>query len=131
MPVVEKPARRHVLIVDDESLIRWSMAETLAHAGYDTSEARDAKETLLRLSMAPPPDVILLDYRLPDSNDLRLLETIRQTLPSTSVIMMTAYSTAEMVGDAIKLGVHRVVNKPVEMADLVPLIEQACGSRHH
>jgi DNA-binding NtrC family response regulator len=131
MPVAEKSARRHVLIVDDEWLIRWSMAETQAHAGYDISEARDAKETLLRLSMPPPPDVILLDYRLPDSNDMRLLETIRQTLPSTSVIMMTAYSTAEMVGDAIKLGVHRVVNKPVEMADLVPLIEQACGSRHH
>ena len=117
------------MIVDDESLIRWSMAETLANAGYEVSEAGDAKETLRRLSAAPAPDVILLDYRLPDSDDLRLLETIRQVVPSASVIMMTAYSTAEMVSNAIKLGVFRVLSKPVEMDDLAPLVEQAYASR--
>ena len=127
--VVEKSAKRHVLIVDDESLIRWSMAETLGHAGYEVSEAGDAKETLRRLSTTPSPDVILLDYRLPDSDDLRLLETIRQVVPSASVIMMTAYSTAEMVSNAIKLGVFRVLSKPVEMDDLAPLVEQAYASR--
>ena len=127
--VVEKSAKRHVLIVDDESLIRWSMAETLGNAGYEVSEAGDAKETLRRLSTAPAPDVILLDYRLPDSDDLRLLETIRQVVPSASVIMMTAYSTAEMVSNAIKLGVFRVLSKPVEMDDLAPLVEQAYASR--
>jgi len=119
------------LIVDDESLIRWSMAETLGNAGYEVSEAGDAKETLRRLSTAPAPDVILLDYRLPDSNDLKLLETIRQVVPGGSVIMMTAYSTAEMVSHAIKLGAFRVLSKPVEMSDLAPLVELAYASRLH
>jgi two-component system response regulator AtoC len=131
MSVVEKSAKPHVLIVDDESLIRWSMAETLGLAGFEVSEAGDAEEALRRLSTTPAPDVILLDYRLPDSNDLRLLETIRQVVPDASVIMMTAYSTSEMVMNAVKLGAFRVLSKPLEMGDLAALVELAYTSRLH
>ena len=128
-PGITKKSARHVLVVDDEMLIRWSMAETLTHAGYEVTEAGNAKEALQRVSAAPAPDVILLDYRLPDSNDLRLLETIRRVVPGSPVIMMTAYGTSEVVNGAAKLGAYRVVSKPVELRDLVPLIEQAYESR--
>ena len=50
--IVEKSPTLHVLIVDDESLIRWSMAETLVHAGCEVSEAGNAKEALRRMSAA-------------------------------------------------------------------------------
>src|SRR6266540_887891 len=125
----EKSPRLRVFVVDDEPLIRWSMAETLAHAGCEVTEAGDAKEALQRLSAGPAPDVILLDYRLPDSNDLKLLETIRRVVPNSAVIMMTAYGTNEVVNGATKLGAYRVLSKPVEMRDLVPLVEQAYQSR--
>ena len=118
-----------VLIVDDESLIRWSMAETLSHEGWEVAEARTAKEALLYLSAAPAPDVIFLDYRLPDSNDLNLLAAIRDTVPKTPVIMMTAYGTPAMQEGALRLGAHRVLDKPVEMSDLLPLAQEACKAR--
>lgn len=121
--------KMHVLIVDDEALIRWSIGETLAHAGYEVSEAGSAKETLQRLSAAPVPDVILLDYRLPDSTDLKLLETIRRVVPKSPVVMMTAYATPAMQAGALELGVYRVVGKPVELHDLLPLVQQAYASR--
>jgi DNA-binding NtrC family response regulator len=127
--VVKKSPKLHVLIVDDESLIRWSMAETLAHAGWDVSEAGNAKEALQRLSADPAPDVILLDYRLPDSNDLRLLERIRGIVPKSSVVMMTAYGTPAMQAGALERGAHRVVSKPVEMRDLLPLVQEAYDTR--
>ena len=119
----------HVLIVDDEALIRWSMSETLAQAGYQVSEAGNAKETLQCLAAGLVPDVILLDYRLPDSADLRLLETIRRVVPKSPVVMMTAYGTPAMQAEALALGAHRVVSKPVEMHDLLPMVKQAYQSR--
>jgi DNA-binding NtrC family response regulator len=119
----------HVLIVDDEPLIRWSMAETLSHMGYAVSEAGDAKETLEQISSGRTPDVVLLDYRLPDSDDLNLLQTIRQRIPKSPVIMMTAFGTAAVLDGALKLGAFCVLNKPVEMRDLAELVERAHAAR--
>ena len=118
-----------MLVVDDEMLIRWSVAQILTNAGHDVAEAGSAEETLRCVGADPCPDVILLDYRLPDSNDLRLLETIRGLAPRTAVIMITASDTSELVSGAIGLGVHCVLSKPVELHDLVPLVEQALASR--
>jgi DNA-binding NtrC family response regulator len=52
---VENSAKLHILIIDDEALIRWSVGETLAHAGYDVSEGGSAKEALQRLAAALCP----------------------------------------------------------------------------
>ena len=125
----EKFPDLRVLIVDDEPLIRWSMSETLEHVGYTVTEASDAKETLRRLSGGPVPDVILLDFRLPDSNDLKLLETIRRIAPESRVIMMTACGTPAVQAGALELGAYRVVTKPLEMSDLALLVRQAYESR--
>jgi DNA-binding NtrC family response regulator len=127
MPPAESGALR-VLIVDDEPLIRWSMAETLEDAGCHVTEATDAQETLRQLSAAPHPDVILLDYRLPDSSDLKLLEAIRGISPTSVVVMMTAYGTPDLRAGALNLGVHRLIDKPVDMDDLPGIIEQAIES---
>jgi DNA-binding NtrC family response regulator len=121
----KSPKLLHVLIVDDESLIRWSMAETLGQAGWEVAEARDGKEALEHLSAAPAPDVILLDYRLPDSDDLELLASIRRVVPKTPVIMMTAYGTPAMQAGALELGARQVLDKPVEMHDLLRLVQDA------
>src|SRR4029079_5244558 len=96
----EKSPLLRVLIVDDESLIRWSMAETLSHAGWDVIEAGNAKEAMERLSSDPPPDVILLASRVPDSNALTLLDAIRRTRPTSRVVMMTAFGTPAMQAGA-------------------------------
>ena len=50
----EKSSKLHVLIVDDELLIRWSMAETLGSAGCEVTEASDGREALQRLSTGRP-----------------------------------------------------------------------------
>ena len=62
-----------ILVVDDESLIRWSLAEVLADSGHQVEEAGDGASAVALLSEHHPFDVVLLDYRLPDSNDLGLL----------------------------------------------------------
>jgi DNA-binding NtrC family response regulator len=119
----------HVLIVDDEPLIRWSLSETLTEGGHLVTEAADAGTALRTLTAAAPTvDVVLLDYHLPDSNDLELLSRIRQVAPRAVVIMMTAFSTAEMADAALLLGVYRVVAKPFEVQDMATLVLEAHAS---
>jgi DNA-binding NtrC family response regulator len=119
-----------VLVVDDESLIRWSIAETLADAGHSVIEAEDGATAVQALTApAEPVDAVLLDYRLPDSNDLTLVANIRRLSPHSPVILMTAYGTPEVTKGALDLGVYRVMSKPFEMHDLEELLLEACGSR--
>jgi DNA-binding NtrC family response regulator len=128
-PSAEKPALR-VLVVDDEPLIRWSVCEVLRDAGHRVSEASDGASVVELLSDGTRLfDVIVLDYRLPDSNDLHLLETVRGLAPDSTVIMMTAFGTPETVAGALKLGARRVVPKPFDVHDLARLVADAPQSR--
>jgi DNA-binding NtrC family response regulator len=115
-----------VLVVEDEPLIRWSIVETLARMGHTVVEADDAESAILTLiNMPEPPDVVLLDYRLPDSNDLELLATIRRLAPHSAVLMMTAYGTPDVTDGALELGAYGVVDKPFDMHDLEPMLLDA------
>jgi DNA-binding NtrC family response regulator len=116
-----------VLVVDDEALIRWSLAESLAEAGYTVSEASDGASAVAQASGGGLFDAIVLDYRLPDSNDLHLLETIRGLQPSAAVVMMTAFGTPEVTSGALELGACRVVPKPFDVHDMVDLVTKARG----
>jgi len=123
--MVKKSASR-VLVVDDEALIRWSLTEMLREHGYLVAEAPDARTALTVIRQAAEPfDVVLLDYRLPDSADLRLLETIRRIAPSSQVVMITAHNSQELSDGAAALGAYRVINKPFEVESLAALVHQA------
>ena len=125
----KNPAVVHVLVVDDEPLIRWSLAETLSDRGHTVTEAGDGKEALRVVTLAANrPDVVLLDYRLPDSNDLSLFAAITRALPEVPIILMTAYGCPEITAGALALGAYRVVSKPFDVEDLVSLLEEARAS---
>jgi DNA-binding NtrC family response regulator len=115
---------RHVLVVDDEPLIRWSVSETLSELGYDVEQAADAGAAIHAVTNAALPfDVVVLDLRLPDMNDLSLLGTLRQLLPGTTLILMTAFGTPEIIEDAQALGAT-VLSKPFELDELTRLVSK-------
>jgi two-component system, NtrC family, response regulator AtoC len=121
-----------VLVVEDESLIRWSIAETLHDSGCAVLEADDADGALKALKdSAAPIDVVVLDYCLPDPDSLALLATIRRLAPSTEVIMVTAFGAPELTSGALALGAFRVMNKPFEMGDIAKAVQQAYDGHPH
>jgi len=71
----------------------------------------------------------LLDFRLPDSEDLSLLASLRTASPGTRIILMTAYGSPEVVRGALELGAFRVVSKPFEMQDVARLVAEAAAAR--
>ena len=122
----EKLRTARVLVVEDELLIRWSICETLVDLGMDVAEAGDAKTALHTLRDGSPPiEVVLLDFRLPDSNDLGLLATIRRLAPRSQVILMTAFGTPEIIEGALALGVYKVVNKPFDIHEMAKMVVEA------
>jgi DNA-binding NtrC family response regulator len=119
-----------VLVVEDETLIRWAVAEALTAAGHTVLEAPDAATALQVVAEAPQPlDAVLLDLRLPDSSDLSLLATIRRTTPTSAVVMMTAHGTPEDAAAARALGAFEVVEKPFDVQRLEQLVVAACRAR--
>jgi DNA-binding NtrC family response regulator len=123
--VVRNSPNLRVLVVDDESLIRWSIGETLDDAGHLVVEAADGAAAIRTIATGERFDVVLLDYRLPDSNDLALLTTIKRLAPETAVIMMTAFGAPEVIRGALALGAHCVLSKPFEVHEIVALVLEA------
>lgn len=127
--LVDRPAPRTALVVDDEALIRWSVSETLSDMGFDVSQAGDGKAAITAITGAPLGfEVVVLDLRLPDVNDLSLLGRVRELLPAAVVVLMTAFGTAEVVAGAFELGVIGVLDKPFELSELTRLLVVA-GTR--
>ena len=121
----KKPASA-VLVVDDEPLIRWSLRKGLLQSGYDVVEAGSAAEALAVIAEnSRELGVVILDYRLPDRQDLSLLMEVRHLLPDAAVLMMTAYGDDEMRTQARALGVYAVVDKPFQVRAFVALVDQA------
>jgi len=125
-PMPKKSAPPTVLVVDDEALIRWSLAESLRDRGYTVCEAASGREAIAAVESAGSPfDVVLLDYRLPYSADLRLLGTLRRLAPRSGVILMTAHSNPELAHGATALGAFSVISKPFEMESVAAVVDLA------
>lgn len=131
-PISSRPAENpalDVLIVDDEPLIRWSLKTGLTRRGHRVTEAADGAGALRLFADAPAGfHVVLLDYRLPDRQDLSLLRDIRAICPSCSVIMMTAFADPSMRQEALSIGAVALIDKPFQVDAVVALIESTPGA---
>jgi DNA-binding NtrC family response regulator len=115
-----------ILVVDDEPLIRWAVREGLEGEGYGVVEAGSAREALA--SMHGAVDVVLLDLKLPDSDDLSLLRRIRAAAPGCRVIMMTAHGSPEMLAEAMRAGAFGTVAKPFDLGRVVGMVREAAAA---
>jgi len=112
-----------ILVVDDEALIRWSLAERLKAEGYEVVEAETGRAALEKLPEGV--DLVLLDYRLPDTDGVTILRKIKEFDQDILVILLTAFATVETAVEAMKLGAYHFANKPFNLDDVAATVERA------
>ena len=114
------------LVIDDEPLLRWSVAATLEEQGWQVTEAADVESAMAAFSeVAGAAGIVFLDPRWPDADGLQVFADLHHLSPSTPIILMTAYGTPELVELARRHGAFAVIDKPFDVGDLVPLVERA------
>ncbi len=116
-----------VLVVDDEKLIRWSVAERLQRDGYEVLSAESGEQALEMLA-ATPPDLMLLDVRLPGIDGVQTLQRALSIHPELAVLMMSAHSTVDIAVDAMKHGAVDFLVKPFPFQALDAAVERAIAS---
>jgi DNA-binding NtrC family response regulator len=112
-----------VLIVDDEETIRYGLREWLHEEGYVVLEAGDGKTALEKAEKEP--DIVLLDFKLPDMNGLDVLRELHSRPGNPIILMMTGFGTIEMAVEAMRLGAYHFLTKPWDQADLAARLQAA------
>jgi two-component system response regulator AtoC len=116
-------AQPTILVVDDEQLIRWSLAERLRSDGYRVFEAETGQQALDRIEDGI--DLVLLDYKLPDMDGVTVLRRMKDHDPDILVILLTAYATVETAVEAMKIGAYHFANKPFNLDDVSATVAKA------
>jgi two-component system response regulator AtoC len=117
-----------ILLVDDESHIRSILSDILAEKQYEILQAGDGKEAL-RIVKKEIPDVVLLDYNLPDMKGIDILEKIKEMNQQIIVIMLTAYGDLQKAVQAMKLGAYDYLTKPFDNDEIVLVVEKALHTK--
>ncbi len=116
------PQKSRVLVVEDEALFARAVTKRLQQAGYacERAETLAAARSLLQQAL---PDLVLLDMRLPDGNGSELLAELAGR--GVAVIVMTAYGEVSDAVSAIKQGAVDYLKKPVDLEELLLVVEKA------
>jgi NAD(P)H-flavin reductase/CheY-like chemotaxis protein len=116
-----------VLVVDDEAIVRESLKDWLASAGYDVATAESAEEAI-RLINRRDFSVLVLDIRLPGRTGLSILKEVKAQRPWIKAIIITAYPSDETMREATRLGAIDYMVKPLAPDDLEHLVRETIES---
>ncbi len=118
-----------VLVVDDDEMLRSSVVEILAEAGYETAEADNGVNALKLLKQDAGFDVVLTDMKMPEMDGPALLNELRTHFPDTSVIMMTGQGTIDTAVQAMREGAVNYLLKPTNRRQLLESVREAVNMR--
>lgn len=102
-----------VLVVDDDSVVRESLAEALAGVGHHVAQARDGEEALSLLA-ARAFDLVVSDVQMPKVDGLTLFRRVRHDSPGTAVVIMTSFGKIPDVVGSLRGGAVDYVTKPFD-----------------
>lgn len=118
------PARKRVLVAEDEAIIRIDLAEMLGEAGYDVVGQAGDGEQAVELTRTLRPDIVIMDVKMPVMDGITAAETISKER-ICPVVMLTAFSQTELVERARDAGVMAYVVKPFTASDVTPALDIA------
>jgi len=119
---------KDILIIEDERELSATIAEELASEGFTVDVANDGQEALSMLGKERY-ELAVLDLKLPKVDGFTVLRHVKEHLPDTKVIVLTAYADLKNVTKAKSLGADDVIEKPYDLGDLIDAIHFVLGGR--
>src|SRR5262245_12489370 len=114
---------RTLVIEDHVDSAEWVRA-LLEHRRHDVRVLFDGSQAMAKVS-DHQPDLVLVDFMLPQTDGLQVLRNIHQEHPSVSVVVMTGHGSVSRAVEAMQAGALNFLEKPLELSHLIPVIEQA------
>ena len=116
-------SRNKVLVVDDESGVRFGIRDFLEQHGYEIDEAESCEDAqhLFRTSR---PDIVIADYMLPDGTALDLLPRLKEIDSGIPLLVLTAHGSIDLAVRAIKEGAEQFLTKPLELPTLLVILQR-------
>ncbi len=126
MSQINKP----VLIVEDDEVIRESLAELLSSEGYETYVAENGKVALQRLGEIGKPCVILLDMFMPEMDGLEFLKQLHReqadVVASLPILVLTAAPLTGTMAEQVRPMVEGFIKKPADLDDILRMVGNFC-----
>ena len=117
------PTLPRVVVAEDEAIIRLDIVETLKESGFEVvGQAGDGAEAV-RLALELKPDLVLMDIKMPGTDGLQAAEVLAEH--SVPVVLLTAFSSPDLVDRASAAGVFSYVVKPFNPSNLIPALRIA------
>lgn len=126
--MIQNKNTSHILIVDDNSSLRKTMALILTHKGYIVTMAQDGPEAIEQVKERLF-DVIFLDIKMPLMNGVETYKHIKEIRPDALVFMMTAYALEDLIQEALQEGAYGILYKPLDIDKMIVQIEEAKTTR--
>lgn len=122
-----KTTKAHILVIEDEESLRYMLETKLYQVGYSVSVAATGKHALQKFKSGQKFDLILCDLKMPNMSGLDLFRAYKEMGGESPYVILTGYPERAKIMEAIQLGVHDVILKPVKHLELIERIRQFLG----
>jgi two-component system response regulator RegA len=123
----DAPSAPSLLIVEDDDVLRARLARAFRARGFEVGEAGDA-ESGVRLAREDPPELALVDLRLPGASGLDAVRALRELDPGTAIVVLTGYGSIATALEAMRLGATHYLTKPADVEEILAAFGRARAS---
>lgn len=116
--------RCRLMVIDDEPIVCRRLKQILEKSGYEVDAFSDGASAIRALEETPY-DIIVTDLKMEGMDGMSILESVKQSSPSTKVIMITGFAEMETAKEALRKGVFDFISKPVEVDVIKDVISKA------
>src|ERR687896_2581121 len=113
-----------ILVVDDQELMRDSLAANLVREGHDVVATHDGTVAVTRLESSTRFDLLITDLKMPKMTGIELLAEAKRLRPDMPVVLMTAFATVNTAVEAMKLGAYDYIQKPFDGDEIKLLVDR-------
>jgi two-component system response regulator RegA len=115
-----------LLLVEDDEALRTRLARAFVSRGIEVRQASNARDAEA-LAREDPPEMVVLDLRMPDSNGLDLIPALIQIDPNTRIVVLTGYGSVATAIEAVRRGATHYLTKPADADEILAAFDRGAG----